>query len=272
MDRISSVFERCRAQGRAALTVFATCGCPSPEESVELMDEIAAKGADILEIGVPFSDPMADGAVIQQSSEIALGQGTTLAKVLDAAAGLRRRHPDTGIIVFSYFNVLLQYGLERLAARLAEIGADGVLAVDLPYEEREELLPLCRAHGLHWIRLVSPATPFERMRRIVADATGYVYYVMVCGVTGVRSSLPPELAENLARLRSVSPAPVAAGFGVSSPEAAEAVGRHADGVVVGSAVMKLAVSGRPFPEVRGDVGSLISAMRRRLEAGRAGDA
>ena len=257
MDRIAGIFERCRKEERPALTVFATCGCPSPEESVELI----ARGADILEIGVPFSDPMADGAVIQQASDLALRQGMTLEKVLETAGRLRAHHPETGLILFSYFNVLLQYGLERLTSRLAELDVDGVLVVDLPFEERDELLPHCRAHGLHLINLVSPATPPERMRRIVADATGFVYYVMVCGVTGTRDELPPELADNLNRLRTVSPVPVAAGFGIASGEAARMVGRYADGVIVGSAAMRPAISGRSFPEIRKEVGALVASLR-----------
>lgn len=261
MDRMEGIFERCRKEGRPALTVFATCGCPSPEESGELMAEIIARGADILEIGVPFSDPMADGAVIQRASDLALRQGMTLEKVLETVGRIRERHPETGLILFSYFNVLLQYGLERLTARLAELDVDGVLVVDLPFEERDELLPLCRAHELHLINLVSPATPPERMRRIVADATGFVYYVMVRGVTGARDGLPPELADNLTRLRAVSPVPVAAGFGIASGEAARAVGRYADGVIVGSAAMRPAVSGRPFPEIRRAVGDLVASLR-----------
>lgn len=236
--RIDRIFERCRAEGRPALIVYVTVGCPAPAESPELIDRLIAAGADIIELGVPFSDPMADGPVIQQAGQTALNAGTEFSEVLKIAAGVRQRHPETGLVLFSYYNVLFSHGLERLGGELRDIGVDGILAVDLPLEERDEFFPVCERFGLDLIPLVSPATSPERAKRITAGCRGFVYYITVRGVTGVRTSLPPELAGELEEMRRILPLPVAAGFGISTPEMARSAGVHADAVVVGSAVMK----------------------------------
>ncbi|MBQ6353327.1 MAG: tryptophan synthase subunit alpha, partial [Lentisphaeria bacterium] len=219
MDRLQKIF----SSRQTALVIFDSCGAPTLEESERRLETIVANGADIVELGVPFSDPMADGPAIQRASLEALRQGTTLAHVLATARRLREKHPDTGIILFGYFNVFLQYGLERFAADAAAAGADGVLVVDLPFEERDEFLPLCRKHRLALIPLVAPGTDAERARQITRDATGFVYCVTARGVTGERSQLPPELAERLEILRRIAPVPVAAGFGIDGADSAAAV-------------------------------------------------
>ncbi len=235
MDRIDQVFFRCRAEKRAALIIFAEAGYPDLAQSEQDIDAAIENGADIIELGIPFSDPMADGPVISAAGQKAIENGANLVNILEMAARIRQKHPATGLILFSYFNVMLNFGLEKLCAELQRIGVDGILAVDLPLEEREELLTPCRNHGLHLIPLVSPATSAERAKMIVQDITGFVYYVSVRGITGARSAMPPELAKNLAALRELSPVPVVVGFGIASQDSAHTVAACADGVVVGSA-------------------------------------
>lgn len=252
MNRLDEIF----AQRRPALVIFDSCGAPTLAESEERLETIVANGADIVELGVPFSDPMADGPAIQRASLQALQQGTTLAHVIGMAERLRHKHPDTGIVFFGYFNVFLQYGLEKLTAELERIGADGLLVVDLPYEERDELRPLCLKHNLSLIPLVAPGTDAERARTITRDATGFVYCVTARGVTGERTELPPELSSRLDELKRISPIPVAAGFGINGPARAAEVAKHADAVVVGSAAVKL-----PLAELGPFVASLRAAIR-----------
>ena len=238
MDRISDIFTRCRRQDRAALIIFTSCGYPAPGEDEKAIDAAIAAGADIIELGVPFSDPMADGPVICEASRRALLAGTTLDQVLATAKRIRERHPETGLILFSYMNVMFNRGLETLCAELEKVGVDGVLAVDLPLEERSELLDPCRRHHLHLIPLVAPETPDSRAGEIVSAATGFVYCVSRNGVTGASRTLPPELQDHLTRLKALSPAPVAAGFGVADAKTAREVARSADGVIVGSAFVR----------------------------------
>lgn len=238
-DRIATSFAACRHERRKALVSYITAGDPSLAVSEDLVLAVAAAGADIIEIGVPFSDPMADGPVIQAASQRALAAGTTLAGIVAMARRLQKRGLTTPLVLFSYYNVILQYGVERLAADSAAAGFDAWLVVDVPAEEAAELEPVLARHGISRIVLVAPTTPPERAAAIVAAARGFVYYITVTGVTGARREMPADLAENLAVLRRAAPVPVVAGFGISSPEMARVVGAHADGVVVGSALVKI---------------------------------
>ena len=261
-NRIENMFSACRRDGRKALIGYLTMGCPTCEASEKLADRMIECGADMLELGVPFSDPTADGPVIQRAGNLALSNGATLEKILTVAGNLRRRHPDTPMILFSYFNVMLNRGLEKLTAELETVGVDGILAVDLPFEEEGELLPLCRLHGLALIPLVSPATGVERARKITAGKSGFVYCIMVRGVTGVRSSLADGAARELAGFRSaVAPLPLAAGFGISSPETAREAAEHADAVVVGSAVVSRMMDAASPDEGVRECGSFIAALK-----------
>ncbi len=253
MTRLQRIF----SGARKVLVVFDSCGCPDRRESGERLEAIVSAGADIVELGVPFSDPTADGPVIQRASQIALKQGTTLPRVLEAAVRLRRGHPETGIVLFGYFNVFLQYGLEKLVSEMARSDLDGLLVVDLPYEERGELAALCKARHVALIPLVAPDTTPERARLITEQADGFVYCVTSRGVTGTRTAMPPELAGRLGVLRRISPVPVAAGFGIDGPESAAAVARYADAVVVGSAAVRL-------PLAR--LGAFVASLRRALSS------
>ena len=241
--RIDKTFATCRREGRAALVVFASVGCPTPAESESLIDRLIANGADMIELGVPFSDPTADGPVIQQAGQRALKAGTRFEDVLAIAKRIRKKYPDTPLILFTYYNILFNLDSELLGQKLTAAGIDAVLVVDLPLEERGEFLPMCEKFGIDFIPLVSPATPPERAKAIASGCSGFVYYITVRGVTGVRTSLPAELASELESVRKLLPLPVAAGFGISTPEMAKAVSAHADAVVVGSAMVKHALDG-----------------------------
>jgi len=248
MDKIKRIFATCQEEDRAALIIFCSCGFPDMESSERAIEIAIEGGADIIELGVPFSDPMADGAVIRQASEVALSNGANLIKILAMAERLAKRHPQTGFVLFSYMNLLYHYGLQSLCRKLKEIGLDGILAVDLPFEEKEELAQPCRENKLHLISLVSPTTPLARARQIMSAASGFIYSVNVCGVTGVRDLHPDEIAAHLAILKENSPIPVAAGFGINDGQAARRLSQAADGVIVGSAFIKILARAGDFSQ------------------------
>ena len=233
MDRIANIFA-----ARKPLVIFTSVGYPTEEQSEQAVCAAIEKGADIIELGVPFSDPMADGPVISAASQVAIKEGMTLPKTIAFAARLRAKYPQTGLILFSYMNPLLHIGYDAVCQQLADAGVDGILPVDLPLEERGELLAPARAHGLHVIPLVSPLTPEDRVAKIVEGMTGFVYYINVAGVTGARDTLPPEVAERIAMIKRHTSLPVAAGFGIASAAAAKAAANAADGVISGSGFVK----------------------------------
>ena len=254
MDRIANIFA-----ARKPLVIFTSVGYPTEEQSEQAVCAAIEKGADIIELGVPFSDPMADGPVISAASQVAIKEGMTLPKTIAFAARLRAKYPQTGLILFSYMNPLLHIGYGAVCQQLAEAGVDGILPVDLPLEERDELLAPARAHGLHVIPLVSPLTPEDRVAKIVEGMTGFVYYINVAGVTGARDTLPPEVAERIAMIKRHTSLPVAAGFGIASAAAAKAAANAADGVISGSGFVKAtAVS----PQAAADfTAELLSGMK-----------
>ncbi|MFA5204329.1 MAG: tryptophan synthase subunit alpha [Lentisphaeria bacterium] len=263
---IEAVFDACRRDKRKALVVYVTGGDPSLAFTERLLPRLAAAGADIIELGVPFSDPMADGPVIQAASQRALAGGASLDGLLAMLKRLKGAL-TAPLVLFSYYNVLLQYGVDRLARDSAAAGVAGWLVVDLPAEEAAEVAPELERAGLCRIPLVAPTTPPDRLPKVLAGAAagGFVYYITVTGVTGARRELPPDLADNLQSLRRQTALPVVAGFGVASPETARQVAAHADGVVVGSALVKL-MADQPDDEARiaagaRFVGSLAAALR-----------
>lgn len=238
-DRIKRCFARAKAEGRGAFVAYLTMGYPTLAQSEAAVDDLVAGGVDIVELGVPFSDPFADGAVIRSAAYEALKQGVTLDGVLAAAKRIRVRHPETGLVVFTYYNLIFSKGLEAFAQAAADAGIDAVLSVDLPLEERDELLDVLRPHGLTVVPLIAPNTPLER---VVASAAGlddtFLYVITVKGTTGVRTELPADLTARLDAIRAAVKIPIAAGFGISTRAQAEVVSRHADGFVVGSALVK----------------------------------
>lgn len=246
--RIKKAFANAKSQGRGAFIAYLTAGFPDAASSEAAFIALADGGVDILEIGIPFSDPFADGSVIRSAAYKAIEGGMDVEGAIALAARVRQAKQDTGIVLFSYYNPIFSMGLDAFSAKAAAAGADAVLAVDVPLEERGELVDALSAHGLSFVPLVAPNTTASRIREIssgLGDDT-FIYAMTVKGVTGARAELPPELPARLDEVRAMSaPLPVAAGFGISTMEQARAVSRHADGFVVGSALVKrLAAEGR----------------------------
>ena len=258
MGRIGESFARRKAEGRAAFVPFLTAGDPSLERTVDAAVELQEAGADVLELGVPFSDPLADGPVIQRSSERALGRGVTLEAVLGAVRRIRERS-ELPLLLFSYYNPLLQRGLERLAREAAEAGVDGVLVTDLPPEEADGWLAAARGARLDTVFLAAPTSPPERLRRVADASRGFVYAISRTGVTGERSAVSSEAEPLVARLRGLTGVPVALGFGLSTPEQVAEAGKVADGVVVGSALVRF-LEEQPEGDLGAQVRWLTSAM------------
>ncbi|MFY0580808.1 tryptophan synthase subunit alpha [Cystobacter fuscus] len=243
---IADAFARAKARGEGALVAYAMAGDPDLPRSVDVFAACVEGGADILEIGVAFSDPIADGPVIQGASERALKAGSTLRRVLDEVVpAVRERCPQTPLVVMTYVNVIMALGEERYAKLARERGVSGTILPDLPPEESIDLREAFDREGVELIPLCAPTTSPKRAESIAKDARGFVYCVSVAGVTGMRSQLPADLSERLELVRRVSPVPVVAGFGISSAEQARVVGAHADGVVVGSAIVRAAQADGP---------------------------
>jgi tryptophan synthase alpha chain len=239
LNALAAAFAAARAAGRAVLIPYIMAGYPDRETTVQLAVALAEAGAGVLEIGIPFSDPLADGATIQHAGQVALQQGMTLRGCLDLT---RRIHDaiDTPLVLMGYYNPLLAFGLEQCCAQAREVGVSGLIIPDLPPEEAELLAEAARRHDLELIYLVTPTTPAARLRAI-ASAAGrgaFLYCVSLSGVTGARQSLPPGLRAFLAQVRAVTPLPLAVGFGIATPEQAAEVASMADGVVVGSALIQ----------------------------------
>ena len=239
MKRITEAFENAKSQGRGAFVAYLTIGYPSLAKCEAAIDTLVSEGADIIELGVPFSDPFADGAVIRSAAYEALKQGVTLADVLALAKRVRAKHPKTGLVLFSYYNLLFANGLDRFADAAADAGIDAVLAVDLPLEEREELLAVLRPRGISYVPLIAPNTPMERVKESAKGLDNtFLYVITVKGITGARKELPKELSSRLEEVRAAVKLPIAAGFGISSKEQADEICRHADGYIIGSALVK----------------------------------
>src|SRR5512134_2702040 len=238
MSEIEAAFRRLRSAGEKGLVVYLTAGDPSPAASLVYLRAAADAGADILEVGVPFSDPSADGPTIEAASGRALARGMTVAGALDLVSDFRRTHA-TPVILFGYYNPFLRYGIPRLCRHARAAGADGFLVVDLPYEEAREAVPSMRRSGLDWIALAAPTSGMKRIREIDRAGSGFLYLISLTGVTGVRESLPPGVASWTREVSRAVRLPVAVGFGISSPRMAKEATRHADAAVVGSACVKI---------------------------------
>lgn len=266
MKRIEKTFAELKRKGEKALVAYITAGYPDLETTRQLVPVLERAGVDILEMGVPFSDPTADGPVIQAASQAALQKGATLSRILDILGGLRGA-VGIPIVLFSYYNPIFSMGNENFARRASAAGVDGVLVVDLPAEEAGELRRHTDPAGIDFISLVAPTTGADRVRKIVRAATGFVYYISVTGVTGTRGPEMEETRANVEAIRSLTKLPVVVGFGVSTPEQARQVGGMADGAVVGSAFVRLIGERAGDPGMADAVGdyasSLKSALRRR---------
>lgn len=237
-NRIDARFQRLRTNGRKALIPFITAGDPLPEGTVDIMHGLVAGGADLIELGVPFSDPMADGPVIQKASERAIARGIRTVEVLEAVRRFRADDVETPMVLMGYLNPVEIHGRERFVAEAAAAGVDGLLMVDAPIEESASLRALLAANGLHQILLAAPTTSAHRQAQIASAAAGFLYYVAFAGVTGAARLDAAAVGEQVAALRRLSAVPVAVGFGVRDAESARAVAVHADAVVVGSALVE----------------------------------
>jgi tryptophan synthase alpha chain len=238
VSRIERRFAALRGEGRGGLVAYLTAGDPDPDTSMRLFSGVAAAGADLIEIGMPFSDPMADGPLIQEAGQRALKVGMNLRRSLGMVRRLRERDEATPIVLMGYYNPIYRYGAEAFAGDAVAAGVDGVIVVDLPPEEDAELAGPARAAGLDVIRLATPTSDDQRLPRIVAGASGFIYHVAIAGITGTRSADLAAVKAAVERLRRFTDLPVAVGFGIKTPEQAAAVAGAADAAVVGSALVQ----------------------------------
>jgi len=261
-DRISSTFAKCSAEGRAALVCFITGGDPTPADTAAMLDALVAGGADLIELGMPFTDPMADGPAIQRANLRSLGAGTKTADILAIASAFRARHPETPLILMGYANPMIRRGADWFADAGKQAGVDGVICVDIPTEEDGELGPALREAGLHFIRLATPTTDKARLPAVLQGSSGFLYYVSVAGITGKQQAAQTSIEEAVAHLKAGTDLPISVGFGVRTPEQAAAIGKVADGVVVGSAIIDIiAEHGKmAAPHVQDYIASLRAAL------------
>lgn len=238
MSRIEQAFARLGKSGEKGLVVYLTAGDPNRRGSLAYLCGAAEGGADILEVGIPFSDPMADGPTIQAAFRRSLAGGMTTGRALSLVSSFRKKH-DTPVVIFGYYNPFLQYGIRDFCRDARSAGADGILVVDLPPEEGGEMAPEAKRSGLDWIPLVSPTSGGDRVRRAAAAGSGFLYLISVTGITGARKALPPRLPEWTREVKAKSRLPVAVGFGISHPAMAKEAAAHADAAVVGSACVRM---------------------------------
>lgn len=260
MTRIQDTFATLRRQGRAGLIPYLTAGDPDLTVTRDCLRALAEAGADLIELGVPFSDPLGDGPVIQRAGVRALAAGTSLARVLETVARLRAR-VRLPLVLMTYYNPVLAFGLKAFARTAVDAGADGVIVPDLPHEEAEPLRAEAEPAGLDMIHLVAPTSTPARVRAIARLSRGFVYVVSLMGVTGERRALPPDLDAQVRTLRLVTTKPICVGYGVSTPEHVAAVGQLADGVIVGSAIVRTIEHHTGTPVLVDEVGKFIGALK-----------
>jgi tryptophan synthase alpha chain len=256
MGRIADTFEALKQAGRTALMPYLTMGYPNLDSALELVPTVASAGADLIELGVPFSDPLADGATIQASSQRALENGMTLARCLEQAAALRAAGVSVPFVLMGYYNPILQMGIDVFARRAGEAGVDGVIVPDLPPEEAGDLQGALRREAIDLVFLLAPTADEARVRYVAERGSGFLYLVSLVGVTGARDRLPAELEAFVARVRGATELPLAVGFGIGTPEQAARVARIADGVIVGSALVRATGGAQPVEAARAFVASL----------------
>jgi len=273
--RISRRFAAVAAQGRPALVTFVMAGDPDFDTALSIVSALPAAGADVVEIGMPFSDPMADGPAIQAAGLRALHGGQTLAKTIELVRRFRATDAETPIVLMGYYNPIYVYGPERFLADAKAAGVDGLIVVDLPPEADDELCTPALAAGLNFIRLATPTTDDHRLPRVLANTSGFVYYVSITGITGAAKPDAARVAEAVGRIKRHTSLPVAVGFGVRDAETAREIGRNADGVVVGSAIVQAIagslVDGKASPATVAAVTTLVADLARGVAAARAAE-
>src|SRR5207302_1162589 len=271
--RIDRRFAELKAQGRAALVTFLTAGDPDPETSLAILRAIPAAGADVVELGMPFTDPMADGPAIQMSSQRALKAGQTMMKTLEIVRAFRQAHEATPLVLMGYYNPVYVYGVERFLDDAKSAGVDGLIVVDLPPEEDAELCIPALAAGLNFIRLATPTTDDRRLPAVLANTSGFVYYVSITGITGAATPEAGKVNAAVARIKRHTKLPVAVGFGVKTAAQARAIAQGADGVVVGSALIDallptLDADGKATVRTVGAVVGLVSELAQGVRGAR----
>lgn len=258
--RIGRRFAGCAAAGRPALVTFITAGDPDSDTSLAILAALPGAGADVIELGMPFSDPMAEGPPIQRASERALKAGQTMVKTLEMVRRFRAADDTTPVVLMGYYNPIYSYGNERFLRDAAAAGADGLIVVDVPPEADDELCLPALKHGLSFIRLATPTTDDRRLPAVLANSSGFVYYVSITGITGTKSPDTAKVAAAVARIKRHTTLPIAVGFGVKTAEQAAAIGRTADGVVVGSALVT-AVADSLGPEGKATAGTVAAVVQ-----------
>ncbi len=262
MTRIDAKFAQLRGEGRKAFVAYVMAGDPDAETSLEIIRGLPGAGVDIIEMGLPFTDPMADGPTIQLAGQRALEAGQTLQKTLDMAAAFRKDDDETPIVMMGYYNPIFSRGVERFLVDAQAAGIDGLIVVDLPPEEDDELCIPAQKAGLNFIRLATPTTDDNRLPKVLQNTSGFVYYVSITGITGAAEAQAADVGPEVARIKAQTDLPVIVGFGIKTPEAAEAIAGVADGAVVGSAIVKLIEEGRPVPEILAYVKGLADGAHR----------
>ncbi|KQI69279.1 tryptophan synthase subunit alpha [Loktanella sp. 3ANDIMAR09] len=262
MSRIDAKFAQLRAQNRKAFVAYVMAGDPTFETSLEIVQGLPAAGVDIIELGLPFTDPMADGTTIQLAGQRALAQHMTLDKTLEIARTLRQTDDTTPIVMMGYYNPIYSRGVDTFLAQAREAGIDGLIIVDLPPEEDDELCIPAQKAGLNFIRLATPTTDDKRLPKVLTNTSGFVYYVSVTGITGTAEAQSADVAPEVARIKSHTDLPVIVGFGIKTPEAAESIASIADGAVVGSAIVEKIGAGESVADVLAFVKSLADGCHR----------
>ena len=249
MTRIDDTFARLKSEGRKAFVAYVMAGDPDFETSKEIVRGLPGAGVDIIELGLPFTDPMADGATIQLAGQRALAQGMTLDRTLDIARDLRKTDTTTPIVLMGYYNPIHSRGVAKFLEQANEAGIDGLIVVDLPPEEDAELCIPAQQAGLNFIRLATPTTDDARLPKVLQNTSGFVYYVSITGITGAAEAQADAVAPEVARIKSKTDLPIIVGFGVKTPETAKNIANIADGTVVGSAIVSQIAEGKPVPEI-----------------------
>lgn len=262
MTRIDDTFARLRADGKKAFVSYIMAGDPSPEHALEIMRGLPGAGVDIIELGLPFTDPMADGATIQLAGQRALEAGMTLQKTLAMVRAFREGDATTPIVLMGYYNPIYSRGVDRFLAEAREAGIDGLIVVDLPPEEDDELCIPAQKAGLNFIRLATPTTDDTRLPKVLTNTSGFVYYVSITGITGAAAAQSQDVGPEVARIKAQTDLPVIVGFGIRTPEVSEAIASVADGCVVGSAIVAEIASGKPASDVLAFVKTLADGAHR----------
>lgn len=262
MSRIDAKFAALKADGRKAFVSYVMAGDPDHAASLELVKGLPAAGVDIIELGLPFTDPMADGPTIQLAGQRALKSGMTLQKTLDLAAEFRKGDDTTPIVLMGYYNPIYSRGVDTFLADAKAAGIDGLIVVDLPPEEDDELCIPAQKAGLNFIRLATPTTDEKRLPKVLQNTSGFVYYVSITGITGAADAEAGDVGPEVARIKAATDLPVIVGFGIKTPERSETIAKVADGVVVGSAIVERVAKGEPVEDVLGFVKSLADGAHR----------